>query len=42
MAVFASCGLVYGFTYWLVRREVRRKWDPVLVRLQGLHADLVG
>jgi drug/metabolite transporter (DMT)-like permease len=42
MAVFASCALVYGFTYWLVRRETKRKWDPILARLQRLHADLVG
>lgn len=42
MAIFASCVLAYGFTYWLVRRETKRKWDPVLARLQGLHADLVG
>ena len=40
MAVFASCILVYGFTYWFVRRETKRKWDPVLARLQRLHADL--
>ena len=42
MAIFTSCGLVYGFTYWLVRRETKRKWDPVLARLQRLHADLLG
>jgi drug/metabolite transporter (DMT)-like permease len=42
MAIFASCGLVYGFTYWFVRRETKRKWDPVLARLQRLHADLLG
>jgi len=42
MAIFASCCLVYGFTYWFVRRETKRKWDPVLARLQLLHADLVG
>ena len=42
MAVFASCGLLYAFTYWLVRRETKRKWDPVLARLQRLHADLLG
>jgi len=42
MAIFGSCALVYGFTYWLVRREAKRKWDPVLARLQQLHADLVG
>lgn len=41
LAIFASCCLVYGFTYWLVRRETKRKWDPVLARLQRLHADLV-
>jgi drug/metabolite transporter (DMT)-like permease len=42
MAIFATCGLVYGFTYWFVRRETKRKWDPVLARLQRLHADLLG
>ena len=41
MAIFASYGLVYGFTYWLVRRETKRKLDPVLARLQRLHADLL-
>jgi hypothetical protein len=41
MAIFASCALVYGFTYWFVRRETKRKWDPVLARLQRLHADLL-
>ena len=42
MAIFAACGLVYGFTYWYVRREAQRKLDPVLGRLQRLHADLMG
>lgn len=42
LAIFAACGLVYGFTYWLVRRETNRRWDPVLARLQRLHADLLG
>lgn len=42
MAIFAFCGLLYGFTYWYVRWETKRKWDPVLARLQRLHADLVG
>ena len=42
MVIFAFCGLLYGFTYWLVRRETKRKWDPVLARLQRLHADLLG
>jgi len=41
VAIFASCALAYGFTYWLVRRETKRKWDPVLGRLQRLHADLL-
>lgn len=41
MAVFATCILAYGFTYWFVRRETQRKWDPVLARLQRLHADLL-
>lgn len=41
MAVFAACILVYGFTYWFVRRETKRKWGPVLARLQRLHADLL-
>ena len=42
MAIFACCILAYGLTYWLVRREAKRKWDPVLARLQRLHADLLG
>jgi drug/metabolite transporter (DMT)-like permease len=42
IAIFCACGFVYGFTYWLVRRETKRKWDPVLARLQRLHADLLG
>lgn len=42
MVIFATCGLLYGLTYWLVRREVKKKWDPVLARLQRLHADLLG
>ena len=42
LAIFAACGLVYGLTYWWVRRETSRKWTPILTRLQQLHADLVG
>jgi drug/metabolite transporter (DMT)-like permease len=42
LLIFASCGLVYGLTYWLVRREVKRKWSPVLARLRRLHTDLLG
>lgn len=41
-ALFAVSGLLYGFSYWLVRREVRNKWDPVLARLRQLRADLMG
>jgi hypothetical protein len=41
-ALFAASGLLYGFSYWLVRREVRNKWDPVLARLRQLRADLMG
>jgi hypothetical protein len=40
--LFAACGVAYGFTAWLVRREVKKKWDPVLARLRRLHADLLG
>ena len=40
--MFATHGVLYGFVYWFVRHELKRKWDPVLVRLRGLHADLVG
>jgi hypothetical protein len=39
--LFAASGLLYGFSYWLVRREVRKKWDPVLARLRQLRADLL-
>ena len=42
LAIFGACFLLYGFTYWFVRREAKRKWDPVLARLQRLHADLIG
>ena len=42
LAILAACALAYGFTYWFVRRETKRKWDPVLARLQRLHADLAG
>lgn len=41
-ALFAASGALFGFTYWLVRREVRKKWDPVLARLRQIHADLMG
>jgi hypothetical protein len=41
-ALFAGCAVLYGFTYWLVRREVTKMWDPVLARLRRLLADLLG
>jgi amino acid transporter len=41
-ALFAGCGVLYGFTYWLVRREVTKMWNPVLARLRRLLADLLG
>jgi hypothetical protein len=41
-ALFAGCGVLYGFIYWLVRREVTKKWDPVLAQLRALLADLLG
>jgi hypothetical protein len=41
-AIFAACGVGYGLTYWLVRHELKKKWDPVLVRLRRIHADLLG
>jgi hypothetical protein len=40
--LFAACCVVYGFTYWIVRREVTKKWDPLLARLRRLLADLLG
>jgi uncharacterized membrane protein len=39
--IFAACGLLYGYTYWLVRREVTKKWDPVLAQLRRVLADLL-
>jgi drug/metabolite transporter (DMT)-like permease len=42
IAIFTTCALLYGITYWLVRRETKRKLSPVLARLQQLHADLLG
>lgn len=37
---YTGTAVLYGFTYWLVRREVRNKWEPLLGRLRGLLADL--
>jgi hypothetical protein len=33
-------GTLYGLTYWLVRREVKRKWEPLLARLRRVLGDL--
>jgi hypothetical protein len=41
-AIFAACGAGYGLTYWLVRHELKKKWDPVLARLRRIRADLLG
>jgi hypothetical protein len=41
-AIFGALVVIFGFTYWLVRRELKMKWDPVLARLRQLHADLLG
>lgn len=37
---YAGTAVLYGFTYWLVRRETKNKWQPLLARLQQLLADL--
>jgi amino acid transporter len=37
---YAGTAVFYGFTYWLVRREVKNKWEPLLGRLRRLLADL--
>lgn len=37
---YGGTAVLYGFTYWLVRREVKNKWQPLLERLQRLLADL--
>jgi hypothetical protein len=42
LLLFAGCGALFGFTYWFVRREVKKKWDPVLARLRRILADLSG
>ena len=42
LATFIACSLLYGLTYWWVRRETKRKWTPVLMQLKQLHSDLMG
>jgi hypothetical protein len=37
---YAGTAVFYGFTYWLVRREVKNKWEPLLGRLRRLLAEL--
>lgn len=39
---YAMCVAAYTFTYWLCRREISRKFDPLLSRLKRLHRELVG
>jgi hypothetical protein len=40
LGVRSTLHVFYGFTYWLVRREVKNKWEPLLGRLRQLLADL--
>jgi hypothetical protein len=37
---YAGTAVFYGFTYWLVRREVKNRWEPLLGTLRRLLADL--
>jgi hypothetical protein len=39
---YAGSAVFYAFTYWLVRREVKNKWDPLLARLRRLLVELSG
>lgn len=39
---YMGCGSLYWFTYWLVRREAKKKWEPLLARLRQVLADLSG
>jgi len=41
-AYYVCATIGYGATYWLVRREVKKKWEPLLLRLCRLRADLLG
>jgi hypothetical protein len=40
--LFATCVALFAFVYWLCRREIRKKLDPLLSRLKRLHAELIG
>jgi hypothetical protein len=37
---YAGSTVLYAFTYWLVRREVKNRWDPLLARLRRLLVEL--
>lgn len=39
---YVVCLAVCALTYWLCRRETRKRLDPLLARLKGLHRELVG
>ena len=41
-AFYLGSGALCAWTYWLMRREVKRKWEPLLVRLRKALADLSG
>lgn len=39
---YVGCAALYGLTYWLVRREAKKKWEPLLARLRHILVDLSG
>jgi hypothetical protein len=41
-ALLATCAAVAAFAYWLCQWEIRRTLDPLLSRLKGLYAELIG
>ena len=41
-ALLATCVALSAFAYWWCRREIQTKLDPLLSRLKGLHAELIG
>ena len=41
-ALLAMFAAVTAFVYWFCQREIRRTLDPLLSRLRGLYAELMG
>jgi hypothetical protein len=37
---YAACVVVFTATWWLQRREARRHFVPLLLRLRNLYAEL--